>query len=122
MSNKKNRINIIIYGHQDIVEMDKSTSQKADEIDIRTFLENEKMFEKKNIMGNQKTLVFKIEVKLENEVKFNCFLHATYSEQQLIAMAKNSVGLILIFDPDKKQSLELLENIFNDSAKKKKNL
>ena len=72
-------------------------------------------------MNNQKTLVFDTEVKLDHEVKFNCRLHATNSEQQLRTMAKNSVGLILIFDPDINQSLELLENLFKGSAKKKKN-
>ena len=35
-------------------------------------------------------------------------------------MAKNSVGLILIFDPDRDKSLKLLENLFNGIAKEKK--
>ena len=111
MSNKKNRINIIIYGHPDIVQIDANSF-------IREFLEN--MFKKNYNLNTQKTLVFDTEVKLDHEVKFNCRLHATNSEQQLRTMAKNSVGLILIFDPDINQSLELLENLFKGSAKKKK--
>ena len=111
MSKKKNIINIIIYGDPDIVQMDANSF-------IREFLEN--MFKKNYNLNTQKTLVFDTEVKLDHEVKFNCRLHATNSEPQLRTMAKNSVGLILIFDPDINQSLELLENIFKGSAKEKK--
>ena len=104
MSNKT-LIHIMIFGD--------------DKIDKSSFLKNFK--ESKN-MRRKNEYTFSGKVDLENEKKLDCFLYVTNNNNQLKQFAAKLTGLILIFDPEKQESLDFVENVFNFYAEKLKNL
>ena len=101
----KTQIHIIIFGYN--------------KIDKSPFL-NKMLQGSKNIGGKNET-TFKREVNLENEKTLNCFLYVIDNDNQLRQFAANCAGLILIFDPENKDSLKFVEEVYN-YTKKSKNL
>ena len=105
MSNKTS-IHVMIFGD--------------DKIDKSSFLKN---IEELKIMSrkNENEITFFGNVDLENEKKLDCFLYVTNNNIQLKQFATKLTGLILIFVPEKQESLDFVEKVFN-YTKKSKNL
>ena len=99
MSNKTS-IHIMIFGDS--------------KIDKSSFLKN---FKESKFMRKKNEITFFGKVDLENEKKLDCFLYVTNNNIQLKQFATKLTGLILIFDPEKQESLDFVEKVFNINEK-----